>query len=73
MTDPYADTIIPAFASRPFFEILSPERTRDKAWRWQLKAGTGEIVAQGEPHHSKETCLASINRVKASAAGAEIR
>lgn len=73
MTDPYADTIVPAFARAPYFEVLSPERTPDKSWRWRLKAGNGEILAQSEPHGSKNAALASIQHVKSGAPTAEVR
>lgn len=73
MTDPYADTIVPAFARAPYFEVLPPERTPDKTWRWRLKAGTGEILAQSEPHGSKDAALASIKNVKLGAPTAEVR
>ncbi len=73
MSDPYADTIVPTFSRAPAFEILSPEKSRDKSWRWQLKAGNGELLATSEPFGSRTGCLDSISRVKASAAAAEIR
>lgn len=73
MTDPYADTLVPIFTQAPFFELLSPEATGQKTWRWRLKAGNGEVLAQGEPQMSRDGCLASISRVKAGAPTAEIR
>lgn len=73
MTDPYADTLIPTFNRAPFFELLSPEKSPDKTWRWQLKAGNGELLATSEPFGSRTGCLDSISKVKASAAVAEIR
>lgn len=73
MTDPYAETIVPGFARAPYFELLSPERTPDKTWRWRLKSGIGEILAQSEPHGTKDRALASIKGVKTAAATAEVR
>ena len=32
-------------------------------WRWRLKAGNGEIIAQGESYTSKENCLHAIKLV----------
>lgn len=73
MTDPYADTIVPAFARAPYFEVLPPDRTPDKTWRWRLKSGSGEILAQSEPHGSKDAAVASIKNVKTGAPTAEVR
>lgn len=73
MSDPYAETIVPVFTRAPFFEILAPEATGQKTWRWRFKAGNGEVLAQGEPQMSREACVAAIGRVKAGAATAEIR
>jgi len=72
MTDPYADTLVPSFSRAPFFEILAPEATGGKSWRWRFKAGNGEVLAQGEPQMSRDACLSAISRVKAGTATAEI-
>lgn len=72
MTDPYADTIVPVFTRAPYFELLAPEATGQKSWRWRFKAGNGEVLAQSEPQMSRDACLAAISRVKAGAATAEI-
>ena len=42
-----------------------------KDWRWHLKAGNGEIVAQGEGYVSKQGVLRGIGAVKRAAAIAD--
>ena len=54
MSDPYAETIVPAFTRAPYFEILAPDTTGQKSWRWRFKAGNGEVLAQGEPQMSRD-------------------
>lgn len=33
-------------------------------WRWRLKAGNGEIIAQGEAYTSKQSCLHAVNLLR---------
>jgi uncharacterized protein len=39
---------------------------REKAWRWRLVAGNGEIVASGESYKRKRDCLSAIKLVRSS-------
>ncbi|HVK02841.1 MAG TPA: HVO_2922 family protein [Armatimonadaceae bacterium] len=42
-------------------------------YRWRLKAGNGEVVADGnEGYASKQSCLNGIRVVKENAADAEV-
>ena len=46
---------------------------RKKEWRWRLKAGNGQIVADsGEGYTTKSSCLAAIERVKSNIKGATV-
>jgi uncharacterized protein YegP (UPF0339 family) len=73
MTDPYADTIVPMMRAAPYFELLPPDRTPDRTWRWRLTSGAGEILAHSEPHGTREAALAAIRLVKSGAPAAEVR
>lgn len=35
-------------------------------WRWRLKAGNGEIIAQGEGYRNKQDCLHAIDLVRST-------
>ncbi|MCB9617615.1 MAG: YegP family protein [Sandaracinus sp.] len=47
---------------------------KDKAgeFRFRLKAGNGEIIANSEGYTTKASCLKGIESVKANAAGAVV-
>lgn len=32
-------------------------------YRWRLKAGNGEIIAQGEAYHNRQDCIDAVNLV----------
>ena len=38
-----------------------------KEWRWNLRAGNNEIIAQGEGYKNKKDCLNCIDLVRISA------
>ncbi len=46
----------------------------DKAgkYRWRLKAGNGETIAQGQGYSSKQACEKGIDAVKREAPNAEV-
>lgn len=35
-------------------------------WRWRLKAGNGEIIAQGEGYRNKQDCMHAIDLVRST-------
>ena len=40
-------------------------KVADRSWRWQLRAGNGEVVARsGESFKSRAACLAAIDLIK---------
>jgi uncharacterized protein YegP (UPF0339 family) len=39
-------------------------------FRFRLKAGNGQIIAQSEAYETKDSCLSGIESVKNNAAGA---
>ncbi|PJZ64277.1 DUF1508 domain-containing protein [Leptospira wolffii] len=41
-------------------------------FRFRLKAGNGEIIAQGEAYESKQACLNGIESIKKNAPNADI-
>jgi len=41
-------------------------------YRWRLKAGNGEIVAQGESYSSRSNATAAVERIKSTFAMAVI-
>jgi len=47
---------------------------KDKAgkYRFRLKAGNGEVIAQGEAYESKDGCMNGIDSIKKNAPEAEI-
>lgn len=51
------------------FEIFSD--AADK-YRWRLKAGNGEIVAQSQAYASKDAAKKGIDSVKTNAASASV-
>lgn len=36
----------------------------DGSWRWRLRAGNGEIIAQGEAYHNRADCLHAVSLIK---------
>jgi uncharacterized protein YegP (UPF0339 family) len=42
------------------------DKTPAKQWRWHLRAGNNEIIAQGEAYKNEQDCLYAISLVKAS-------
>jgi len=51
------------------FEVY-PDKS--DAWRWRLKAGNGEIVAQGQAYESKAGAKAGCAAVQRAAADAQV-
>ena len=51
------------------FEVY---QDRAAGWRWRLKAGNGEIVAQGEAYESKSGAKEGCAAVQRAAAAASI-
>lgn len=51
------------------FEVYS-----DKAgkFRFRLKAGNGEVIAQSEPYESKSSCMNGVESVKKNAPDAKV-
>jgi uncharacterized protein YegP (UPF0339 family) len=43
-------------------------KTTDGRWTWQLKTAVGEVLAEGPPAQSRDTCLSAIKLVKLAAA-----
>jgi Uncharacterized conserved protein len=41
--------------------------------RFRLKASTGQVLAVGEPHETRDQCLKSIDAVRKLAPYAEVR
>jgi len=41
-------------------------------YRFHLKAGNGEIIANSEAYNTKDACMNGIESVKKNAAGAEV-
>ena len=37
-------------------------------WRWRLRAGNGEIIAQGEGYTTRQNCLHAISLIKSTTA-----
>jgi uncharacterized protein YegP (UPF0339 family) len=48
------------------------KKTSDGQFRFNLKAGNGEIIATSESYRSKESALNGIQSVKDNAAGATV-
>jgi len=48
-------------------------RSADGDWRWHLRAGNGEIVAQGEGYRTKAGVLRGIAAVRRAATRAQER
>ena len=42
-------------------------------WRWNLRAGNHEIIAQGESYINKADCLHAINLVKSTDENTPVR
>ena len=51
------------------FEVYQDKKGE---WRFQLKAGNGQVIATSEGYESKSGCMNGIESVKTNAAGAEI-
>lgn len=45
---------------------------KDGKWRWNLKAGNGEVIATSEAYSSKSAAEGGIESVRNNAPGAEI-
>lgn len=43
-------------------------KTAEGLWAWQLKSAVGDVLAEGAPAHSRETCLSAIKLVKLAGA-----
>ena len=39
-------------------------KTAEGLWAWQLKSAVGDVLAEGAPARSRETCLSAIKLVK---------
>jgi len=42
-------------------------KTADGHWAWQLKTSVGDVLAEGAPAQSRDTCLSAIKLVKLAA------
>lgn len=59
--------------SRYYFEIYR-DGTPVRRWRWRLKAGNGENVANGgEGYSTKQACEMAVERIRENAGNADIR
>jgi len=47
--------------------------TKNGKWRFRLKAGNGEIIAQGEEYETRQGCLKGIASIQRNARKAEIQ
>ena len=48
------------------------KKTSDGQYRFNLKAGNGEVIATSESYRSKESALNGIESVKSNAPGAAV-
>lgn len=55
-----------------YFELYRRTTLRGRRWRWRLRAGNHEIVAQGEDYRNRADCEHAIGLVQHSG-GAPVR
>ena len=65
---PRADLVEVPGAPRLYYWLAAP---RD--WRWHLRAGNGEVIAQGEGYVTKSSVLRGIETVRRNFAIAEVQ
>ena len=53
--------------------LLAGVKAPGQQWRWRLRAGNNEIIANGEGYNNRQDCLHAVNLLKSTDATTPVK